>query len=109
MQALGGVAGWGNGGGGGGGAGWFGGGGGGGRYTYYGGGGGGGSSWANPDEFTGSVDLIAGDRQVPGAAADNVFYLGDNARGGDRGTSRDETTAGKPGVVVVLFFPPPWF
>ena len=105
----GGIAGWGNGSAGGGGAGYFGGGGGGGRYTYYGGGGGGGSSWVNTSVFTGTVELIAGNRQVPGDAADNEFYLGTNARGGDRGTSREETTAGKPGVVVLLLFPPPWF
>jgi hypothetical protein len=98
----------GNGSAGGGGAGYYGGGGGAGRWTYFGSGGGGGSSWVDRTVFTGTVELIAGDRQVPGDAADNVFYLGSNATGGNRGTSRDAGTAGGDGVVVVLMFPPPW-
>jgi hypothetical protein len=104
----GGTAGWGNGSGGGGGAGYFGGGGGGGRYTYFGGGGGGGSSWAHPSLFTGTVTLVSGSGPTPGAAEDRAFYLGENARGGARGTSRDATTAGGDGVVAILMFPPPW-
>jgi hypothetical protein len=105
---VGGAGGHGNGSAGGGGAGFYGGGGGGGRYTYWGSGGGGGSSWIHPSAFTAVTEMIAGDRRVPGDAADNVFYLGENAVGGDRGTASDSESAGKDGVVVILMYPPPW-